>query len=337
MQAARMEAPGQINVSDVAEPRVEENDVLVGVRAAGVCGTDLHIFHGEYEAQYPLTPGHEFSGEVVAVGAEVRGFRVGDRVTVDPNVPCNRCENCKRNAPNQCTSLQALGVTRDGGFAELVVAPESNVFHIGSMSFEQAAMVEPLACVVWGLERLRVDAGERVLVMGAGPMGCLILQAVKARGASQVVVVDRASRRLELAASLGATDVVMAGEDQDRTLRDLAPSGFDVVVDATGIPQVIEKAFDFVRARGRVWLFGVAPVGSEVRVPPYEIFRKDLTVVGSFAVNKTFPQSIALIESGIVRVEALVSHRLPLAHAVEGLRIAEKDPERMKVQFHLPR
>lgn len=335
MKAAQIEAPGQAAVVSAAEPQIGQDDVLIKVRAAGICGTDLHIFKGEYEARYPLIPGHEFSGEVVAVGDAVTRFRVGDRVTADPNVPCGRCENCQRNEPNQCRNLAAIGVTRNGVFAEYVVAPQGVVFPIGDMSYAAAALIEPLACVVWGLKRVEVQPGDTVLLFGAGPMGCLLLQALKHAGASRVVVTDVVPSRLELAAALGANETVLADARQQEALMALEPQGYDIVVDATGIPRIIEQLPLYARPRGKVWVFGVAPRGTKVSYDPYEVFRKDLSIIGSFAVNRTFPQSIALIQHGAVKVEPLISHRLPLDDFCRGLDIAERDPQRMKVQFDL--
>ncbi len=160
MLAAQIDAPDKTRVIEAKQPTPGPDDVLIKVAAAGICGTDLHILHGEYEANYPLIPGHEFSGTVVAIGDNVTRFHVGDRVTADPNIPCNRCLACQRNEPNQCENLAAIGVTRNGGFAEYVVAPEGNVFSIGDLSFPQAALIEPLACVVWGLKRVQAQAGD---------------------------------------------------------------------------------------------------------------------------------------------------------------------------------
>src|SRR5690348_124427 len=145
MRAAQIESPGKSRVLDVQEPVPGPGEVLIEVAAAGICGTDLHIFRGEYEATYPLIPGHEFSGTVKAIGEGVGRYRPGDRVTADPNIPCYRCPACQRNEPNQCENLAAIGVTRSGAFARYVVAPEGNVFPIGSLSFAQAALIEPLA------------------------------------------------------------------------------------------------------------------------------------------------------------------------------------------------
>lgn len=335
MKAARIDRPGQSSVVTVDEPSVGADDVLIKVRAAGICGTDLHIFKGEYEAEYPLIPGHEFSGEVVAVGANVINFKVGDRVTADPNIPCNRCSSCQRNEPNQCKNLKAIGVTRSGAFAEYVVAPEGNVFAIGDMTYGAAALIEPLACVVWGIKQVDVQAGDTALVFGAGPMGILVAQSLKQAGAVRVVVTDVVPWRLQMAEQLGATHTIVADAQQAAKLKAIEPDGYDIVVDATGIPAVLEGTFPYAKARGKIWVFGVTPMGTTVKFPSYEVFRKDLKIIGSFAVNRTFPQSIALIKNGAIKVEPLISHQLPLDDFSKGLELAEKDSKRVKVHFNL--
>lgn len=335
MKAGKIEAPGRAVFGSAEIPHVGADDVLIQVRAAGICGTDIHILKDEYEAHYPLIPGHEFSGVVAGVGERVTRYKVGDRVTADPNIPCNRCPSCQRNEPNQCHNLAAVGVTRNGAFAEFVTVPEGNVFHIGSMSFAAAAMVEPLACVAWGLERVRIPPGGTVLIFGAGPMGCLLVQALRYSGASKVVVVDVVPHRLALAAKLGATDTLLADENQTKRLNAIQPDGFDLVVDATGIPKVLEDAFQYLRVRGTLWVFGVTPRGTQIAFMPYEVFRRDLTIIGSFAVNRTFQASIAMIESGTVKVEPLISHALPLEEFAKGFELAQSDPARMKVQYQI--
>jgi D-arabinitol dehydrogenase (NADP+) len=333
MQAGQIEAPNRAAHINAPEPEPGPDDVLIAVRAAGICGTDLHILKGEYEARYPLIPGHEFSGVVAAVGENVTRFKIGDRVTADPNIPCNRCAACQRGEANQCQHLAAIGVTRAGAFAEYVTAPEGNTFLIGDLSFAAAALVEPLACVVWGLKRVQVQPGDSALVFGAGPMGCLVAQGLRHAGAARVVITDTVPYRLEIAARLGLTETVLANEQQAEHLEAIAPGGFDIVADATGIAQVLQSAFSRVRPRGKVWVFGVVPPDARVSFVPYEVFRRDLTIIGSFALNRTFGESIALIQHGAVQVEPLISHRLPLNRFCEGLDIAEHDPQRMKVQF----
>lgn len=335
MKAAQMQAICEAQVIDVPVPEPSPDEVLIKVHNAGICGTDIHIFMGEYFSEFPLIPGHEFSGEVAAVGANVSRFRVGDRVTADPNVPCNRCENCQRNEPNQCLNLSVIGVTRSGAFAEYVTAHEGVVFPIGDIPYDAAALIEPLACVVWGLKQVEVQPGDSALVLGAGPMGCLLAQSLKAAGASSVVMTDIAPTRLELAAQLGATETIRADDQQADRLRALRPHGFDIVADATGIPAVLESAFDYVRARGKIWVFGVTPIGAKASFMPYEVFRKDLKIIGSFAVNRTFNESIEMIQHGVVQVAPLISHKLRLDDFTDGMELAQHDPNRMKVQFEV--
>ena len=335
MKAARFIAPFTTEVTDLPEPTVGPNDLLIQVKASGICGTDIHILKGEYElARFPMIPGHEFSGEVVAVGDNVTRFKQGDRVTADPNIPCNRCQACQRNEPNQCENLSAVGVTRDGAFAEYVSVPESSTFSIGDLSYSDAALIEPLACVAWGLQRVQVQAGDRVLLFGAGPMGCLLAQAVSAAGASQVDVTDVNPARLAVMEELGVSHTILA-DDLPKSAKAFAPQGYDVVVDATGVPAVIEQSMRYVRPRGKIWLFGVAPDNAMASFSPYEIFRKDLSIIGSFAVNRTFHEAIMMINSGKINLAPLVSHTLPLADFDEGLRLAQEDPNRMKIQFIL--
>lgn len=333
MQALQIIAPGKAQIVEVEKPTPGPQEVLIKVAVVGICGTDLHIYRGEYEASYPIIPGHEFSGTVAAVGDKVTRYQPGDRVTADPNIPCNHCPACQRNEPNQCTELAAIGVTRDGAFAQYVLAPEGNVFPIGSLTFAAAAFVEPLACVVWGLKRVQVQPGDAALIFGAGPMGCLMLQAIRHAGAATVVVCDVVSWRLERVVELGATVSVLVDMKLEETLWELAPLGYDVVADATGRTEVLEQTFSFVRPRGKVWVFGVCPPNERATFVPYDVFRKDLSIIGSFAVNRTFQESISLIQDGAVHVEPLISHRLPLDRSNEAIDLAEHDPERMKVQI----
>jgi 2-desacetyl-2-hydroxyethyl bacteriochlorophyllide A dehydrogenase len=336
MPAGRIDGPRSGRVFEAARPEPGRLEVLIEVRRAGICGTDLHIWKGDYGvARYPLIPGHEFSGVVAAIGEGVTDVQVGQAVTADPNIACHHCAACRRNEQNQCHNLEVLGVTRAGAFARYLVAPQEVVFSAEGLTFEQAALVEPLACVVWGLQRVRITPGDRVLIFGAGPMGCLMLQAVKRAGAAQVTVVDRAPARLALARRLGADVTLEASDLTAATADEIVPGGFDVVADATGVPAVIESAFAFARARGKVWIFGVAPETARASFSPYEVFRKDLQVIGSFALSKTFPEALALMRSGAIETAPLVSHTLPLTSFLEGLDLAENDPERMKIQFDL--
>lgn len=336
MISAQIIKPNQSSVSATVIPEIKANEVLIEVKSAGICGTDLHIWHGSYElANYPVIPGHEFSGVIVQTGEAVKNTQIGDRVTADPNVPCYGCFFCQRKQFNQCLYLEAIGVTRHGAFAQYVKAPESSIFKIADIPFAEAALIEPLACVVWGLKQIQIQTGSSMLIFGAGPMGILMMQTVKAAGASFVVMVDKEESRLKLAKQLGASITMTADEFNRHETEQLSPYGFDVVADATGVPEVIENSIHFVRAGGTLWVFGVAPEGSKVSLPPDEIFRRDLSVIGSFAINKTFTEAIALVQHGAVNLKPLISHQLPLEEFETALELAQHDPERMKVQVIL--
>jgi D-arabinitol dehydrogenase (NADP+) len=331
MKALVIEAPGSAATVQVPTPTPGPGQVLIRVAAAGLCGTDLHIYRGEYEAEYPIIPGHEFAGTVAAVGEGVDEFYVGQRVAADPNIFCHQCAYCRREMHNQCLNLRAIGVTTDGAFAEYVLAPSSVVYAIGDLPFEQAAFIEPLSCVVYAMQRARPNPGDRVLLFGAGPMGCLLTQLLCRSGAAQLVVVDRVPQRLALAERLGASATVSAGEGQDARLRELSPGGYDFVIDATGVPEVVEHAFAHLRPRATMFMFGVCPTGARISIEPYQVFRNDWRIVGSFALCYTFQESIRLLQRGVVHVEPLISHRLPLSQAGAAFTSLQEDPQRMKV------
>jgi len=259
MKAAVIEAPGRMVLREVPDSHPGPGEVVVSVALTGLCGTDLHIYAGEYDAVYPIIPGHEVVGTLVEVGEGVADLTPGLRVGFDPNISCGQCYFCRRLSFNQCLNWEGVGVTRDGGFAEQVAVPAKVIYPIGDLPFEQAVFAEPLSCVVYGLRRVTPALGDRVVIFGAGPIGLLLMQAVRRAGAACVVMTDVQEDRLGLAASLGADGTVLAGEDQPAALREWAPRGYDMVIDATGVPDVVARTFDYVTPGGKVLLFGVCP------------------------------------------------------------------------------
>jgi len=321
MQAVVFTAPETVVVKQVPDPVCQPDEVVVKVAASGLCGTDLHIYHNEYMSEFPIIPGHEFGGIVAEVGKEVTDFKVGDRVSADPNLYCGHCYFCRNEQANHCLNWEGVGITRPGSFAEYVAVPARATYLLpDNLTDAQAAFIEPVSCVIHALKRLRVWPGDEVLIFGAGPMGLLLVQALGHSGASQVVVVEKQPDRLALASKLGATATVPAGPAQAEALRELAPYGFAIVVDATGVPAVIEKAFDYLKPRGQFLQFGVTPNNARVSLSPYDIFRHDWTIIGSFALCYTFQAAIAWLANGVVKVEPLISHTLPLREFPTALR-----------------
>jgi 2-desacetyl-2-hydroxyethyl bacteriochlorophyllide A dehydrogenase len=321
MQAIVFPSPQAIAYERVPDPTCAPDEVIVKIAQAGICGTDLHIYKNEYMSAFPLVPGHEFCGSVVEVGREVQGFKVGDRVTVDPNISCGECEFCRALQPNHCLNWRGVGITQPGGFAEFVAAPARVTYKIpDGLSDAQAAFIEPLSCVVHAFNRLRVNPGDDVLLFGAGPMGLLLVQALRHSGAAKVVVTDKQPHRLALAKQMGASHTIAADASAGDAMRSLSPYGFHIVVDATGAPAVIESALDYLRPRGQYLQFGVAPIGKRVSWDPYRIFKNDWTIIGSFALSFTFQPAIAWLQNKVIDVEPLVSHTLPMHEFEAGFQ-----------------
>jgi len=334
VKAAYYQARRELDVREAPDPEPGPDEVLVRVAACGICGTDQHIFDGDFFPSYPLIGGHELAGEVTALGPQSveTTLRVGDRVAVDPSLFCGSCFFCQRAQGNHCLNWNAIGVTRDGGFAEYVVAPTANVYPIGEMPYEVAAFIEPISCVVYGLQRLRIPVGANALVYGAGPIGLSMLQLVAHGGASTVAVVDLKEDKLKLARSLGAHEGVRAGPGADDALRTISPLGFDVVVDCTGVPAVVEHMFTHVRNNGKLLFFGVNPADARVAISPFDVYQRDLEILGSFALRYTFHDAFALLESGAIDVRPLLSDRFPIERFPEALELASSG-EALKVQI----
>jgi 2-desacetyl-2-hydroxyethyl bacteriochlorophyllide A dehydrogenase len=320
MKAAFIESPGQIVLKDIPVPVAKESEVLIEVRASGICGTDIHIFHGEYLGSYPVIPGHEFSGIVKGIGAKVTRFKVGDRVAVEPNIACDNCPACLSNRQNFCENWKGVGVTLPGGMAEYVAVPEKAAFDIGALPFGSGAFVEPLSCVLHGVQRVAFALADRVLILGAGPIGTLLLKAIALEGASAIDVVDKNEARLALAKKSGAAAVFSSFDS-------LAAEAYDVVVDATGVPAVMERTLAFARKGGSVLLFGVPPAKSRISLDAFAIFQKGLTILSSYTSVRNSIQAVRLLETGRIDVSSLVSHELPLKDFRHGIELIEEGRE----------
>lgn len=323
MKAAVITQPRKLEVQEVKAPEAGPGQVRIRVESTGVCGTDLHLFDGHFHANLPLIPGHEIAGVIDQVGSGVDDLKEGQRVALDPVIACGQCWACRRGQRQHCLNFQALGVTRAGGFSEYVVAPAGNAFAVHNLSGAEAAFAEPLGCVAWGIVRLKPEPGSNALLFGAGPIGLLLMQALVASGVASITVVDTVQSRLDLAKQLGATRTVLVGPNLKQELRDLEPHGFDIVTEATGNPAVVEAMPQYAAVGGKILIFGVAPEDAMVKISPYDIFQRDLSVVGSFSLNGTIPQALAWLEANQVKVGPIISHRLPIESLGQALKYKE--------------
>lgn len=329
MESVVIKKPKEIFVMEKEIPEPGPGEVLIQVMASGICGTDLHIYRGEYLGDYPVIPGHEFSGVVTATGSQVTRFNLGDRVAVEPNIACDNCSHCLNNRQNFCLNWQAIGVTLPGGMEEYVTVPEKAVFSIGNLPYEQAAFMEPLSCVVHGVERAHIDLADKVAILGAGPIGDLILQMACLQGAADITLLENNPGRAELACQLGADQVV-------NRMEDLQLNAYDVVIDATGVISVMNRAIDFARHGGIVLLFGVPPSGKNLEFEAFKIFQKGLTLLSSYTSVRNSFQAVSLLQTGQVQVEPLISHRLPLKELPRALEMIEGHDPAVKKVIILP-
>ena len=322
MRALVLDHPGSFQVADVPDPTPQAGQVVVRVECCGICGTDLHILDGEFPpTPYPITPGHEFAGTVVARGADVKpDLPIGARVAVDPSLYCGYCRRCRAGRDNLCENWAAIGDTVDGAFAEFVAVPAVNAYRLPDhLDAQYGAMAEPLACAVHGIRRLGPVFGDPVVVIGAGTMGLMMLQLLLHAGAGPVAVVDRVSERLEVARKLGAAQAVT-----DATALD--PARFGVAVDATGVPEAIETAIGLLDRGGRMLVFGVSPAEAAIRVSPFRVYNDEITVTGSMAILRSFGQAVDLLASGSVDPRPLLSEPLSLdqwGEAVDRVRAGQ--------------
>jgi len=316
MKAVVYDQPRSFTVTDVAEPHAGPGEVRLRIVLAGVCGTDGHLHQGEFDPVYPLTPGHEIVGEVDEVGEGVTEVRAGQRVCLDNMQACGMCTSCRRARPQYCASLVAQGVNAPGGFAQYIVAPAGKCHPVDDLPAEVAVLAEPTACVMHGLDLLDLRPGSDVLVFGAGPTGQVLAQLLRYVGASRVTVAAPTAFKLEVAKRHGADETVQVDRaDPDastKQLRELAPDGFDVVVDATGTVAVLSRCVSLTRDGGTVFVYGMTEEAAELTVSPYEIFRRELVLKGSFSQAYSFDRAIAALRGGRVRTEGIITHKFGL-------------------------
>ena len=338
MRAVIIDAPGNVRVGSLPDPTPKPDELVVRVGACGICGTDLHIVDGDSPLVcYPIVPGHEFAGEVVAVGRNVPpgiGTRdmkvtVGTRVAVDPSLFCGYCDFCRTGHGNLCLNWRAIGVTVDGAFAEYVRVPAANAYVLPeNISFREAALIEPISCAVHGMHRLNPQSGDTFLLVGAGTMGLILLQLALRGGASKVAVVDLNMQRLELAKKLGASDTQI---DIYKVLEN-EPLGFDCVIDVTGVAPAIEGAFAAVKRGGKFMVFGVAPQEARISLSPFRIYNDEITVLGSMAVLYSFEPAVNLLSSGAIDTAVMLTTALPLEDFPNALSMVRQG-EGIKTQI----
>jgi L-iditol 2-dehydrogenase len=325
MRASVLHAPGKLVVEERPVPVPGPREVLVEVGSVGVCGSDVHYYEhgriGDFVVREPLVLGHEAGGRIISVGEGVEESRVGERVALEPGVPCRRCAHCRTGRYNLCPDVRFLATPPvDGAFCEYVVMPDDFAYPVpDSVSDDAAGLIEPLSVGVWANRTARVRPGGSLLVAGAGPIGLLVAQVARALGVSEVVVTDLDPGRRALAGRMGATTVLDPGAGDDP--RDAAPAGgFDAFVDCTGAPPAVRSGMPAVRPAGVVVLVGMG--ADELTVPVPLIQNQEITLTGTFRYANTWPTAIGLAAGGAVDLDALVTGHVDLDHVEDAMRPA---------------
>ena len=289
MRAVEITQAHDIRIVETAIPSIGPADVLIRPTACGICGTDLHILkHGFPGTVYPVTPGHEFAGNVVAIGADVRGIREGDFVAVDPNVVCGQCPPCRAGRPNLCLHLSPIGVGRPGAAADYVVAPARNAFTVDArLGGPVAALIEPLACAVHAVESAQGVKDRNVLVLGGGTMGLLIAIVAELRGAGMVTLADPLSSKLEIAKQAGIANAVAP--------QSLGSDCFDVVFEAAGVARALDQALNLVEKTGALVQVGVHDEHYRGTFNPFKIYEREVRIIGSNSCADKFTAAVDIM------------------------------------------
>ncbi len=300
MQVIEYQRPGPVRQKEQPIPEVGENDILIEIAYSGICGTDLHIIAGDAPAADEVILGHEFSGTVSAVGTNVTNFSIGDRVAVDPNNYCGACDYCLKGNINFCQNNQAIGINQNGGWAEYCVVPQKQAFILPkNADLAWGALSEPISCIIHGWDKIHpVENDHSILILGAGIIGLLWRLVLNYNDAKNVLISEPNMIRRKIVEDLGYEVV-----DPEELIK--FKSGFDVIIDCSGNSNAIESSIKKLKPLGRFLFFGISPQNAEISITPYDIFKKELTLLGSVINPKTFNRGMAVMNAIRIPLETL--------------------------------
>lgn len=309
MKAVVLEAVNEIESKEVPIDELQFEEVLVKIEAAGICGSDRHILHGTYPANYPVILGHEFSGIIESAPTSSK-FKIGTRVNVNPNIACGNCKYCQMGIVNLCVSNWAHGVNRNGGLADYAAVPQSQLFELPlSLDPKYGALCEPLACCIQGIELAEIKEGNSVAIIGGGIIGQLMVQLAKLAGAKVVLLSTRQKFRRDLAEGIGASHTIdptdLNSNEKFTGPGGVAPGGFDVVIECAGTKETLQQSLDIVRSGGTVILFGVMPQSEKFEILPFDLFVRQVRIQGVFTGSKVHGKAAKMISDGSLNLAPL--------------------------------
>ena len=334
MLSLQLKSFRQLEVVDCRLRELQPHEMLIKVAAAGVCGTDFHLFSGDAKSNLPVIIGHEFSGIVVDKGSSVKKFNHDDHVAVDPNIYCGECYYCRNGKINFCENLNALGVNINGGFSEYCIVPESQAYHVSKpYSLQNASYAEPLSCCLRGMDIINIKHGESVAVIGGGTIGLLMVQLAKLAGASSLVLIEPIESKRNIGLNLGANHSCSPfDEELLEKISDLTHGGVDVVIECVGQSSAVSLAFDITKRGGRILIFGLSPTSSKIEFSLQETFYKELSIYTSLLNPFTFQRALGLLVSNQINVENFVTQKLNLFDT-QNLFYSGRNSSVIKYQF----
>lgn len=341
MRAAILENLNQLKVKSVDDPCVNEDSLIVKVKSCAVCGSDIRIYHyGNPRVKTPQIIGHEIAGDVIKTGSGVKRFKIGDRVAIGGDVPCGECDFCRDGIGNNCANNYAIGYQFQGGFAEYIPINKITlmfgpIHHIPEeLSYDEAALAEPLACCINGLELARINLGDTIVIIGAGPIGCMLAELAKHMGAKKVILSEQSKIRADIAKSFNMNVIMPSSELEFRAqvMKETKEAGADVVITACASVNAQLQAFSVIKNRGRIHFFGGLPKGSKhIELDSNLIHYKELCILGSHgSVPRQHRLALELLENGIIDAKKYISHKFKLEDILDAFSMVE-NKQSMKV------
>lgn len=319
MKAVWYNKAHDFEIKQVPIPEITDEEILLKVRIGGLCGTDAHIHEGEFISKFPLIPGHEAVGEIVAMGSKVTGFEKGDMIVADVGTTCGHCHYCRKGQELFCEHFAPKGVAMHGGFAEYITYHFSKCYKIHNLTDEEATLLEPASCAIHGMDKLKMPFGAKVLLIGAGPTGLILSQLIKMGGAGSVTIAANKGIKMDIARKVEAADHYIelerdrdAAKQQWAKLKEENPYGFDVVVEATGVESIVNDAINYVSRGGTLLVYGVYADAARVSWSPTKIFVDEINIIGSFSQTYCFPRAVELLDSKKIKTDGMVTDVFPL-------------------------
>lgn len=335
MKAVVLQDVKTFKIMDVPIVSPGENEVLIKVKACGICGTDIHAYSGEFMPHFPLILGHEFSGIVEEAGKSVDEFKKDDRVAISPDIYCGKCSNCRKGVEKYCENWNSIGTTIDGAFAEFITVPEKCLYHLPeNMTFDDGALLELASCVYSGVRLISEYYDKKVLLLGAGSIGIVYLISLLSQRPLQLDILDIFDNKLDFAKKIGADNIYNVIKIKS-DFSELIKEKYDVVVDCTGVPNALEKAFSLLKKNAYFIFFGVCPSPASIQVSPYLIYENSWKIIGVYPDMRSYGSIIDLVSRGILDFKPIISHRFKLGQFIEAFDLLiNKDSNARKILIY---